>query len=185
MFLITVSRDDINAKLVHLATSVSYLPGLVGLVTSGGGGLVRGGGLGGAASGASDIVDDGDTAMHRGTAVSALKVKRQIPCGLKVCVLACVCGEGHTVRVSVCSLQVLLVLILQCFPQGHKLPSHNLSERGEGLLASLALLSNSQRINHIIVATVFLMTSFPGGGGAKWWKQSCTQKSQFVRKHFD
>lgn len=85
-------------KLVNLASGVSYLPGLVGLVTSGGGGLVRGGGLGGAASGASDIVDDGDTAMHRGTAVSALKVKRQIPCGLKVCV----CVWGGTQCVSAC-----------------------------------------------------------------------------------
>lgn len=78
-------------------------------MTSGGGGLVRGGGLGGAASGASDIVDDGDTAMHRGTAVSAPKVKRQIPWSEGVCVR----GGGHTVCVSVRSLQVLLVLILQ------------------------------------------------------------------------
>lgn len=58
---------------------VTYLPGLVGLVTSGGGGLVRGGGLGGAASGASDMVDDGDAAMHRGTAASDLKVKKTSP----------------------------------------------------------------------------------------------------------
>lgn len=63
---------------------VTYLPGLVGLVTSGGGGLVTVGGLGGAASGASDMVDDGDAAMHCGTAVSDRKVRKQLPlwCGV-------------------------------------------------------------------------------------------------------
>lgn len=55
------------------AVRVSYLPGLEGLVTSGGGGLVRGGGLGGAASGASDMVDDGDAAVHCGIAVPDLR----------------------------------------------------------------------------------------------------------------
>ena len=53
----------------------SYLPGLLGLLTSGGGGLLRGGGLGGAASGASDIVDDTNPAMHCGPAALKLKVK--------------------------------------------------------------------------------------------------------------
>ena len=77
-----------------MCPGVSYLPGLVGLVTSGGGGLVRVGGLGGAASGASDMVDDGDAAMHRGTAVSDLKVRKQLPLwseGVCVCVCMCVC----------------------------------------------------------------------------------------------
>ncbi len=81
---------------------MTYLPGLVGLVTSGGGGLVRAGGLGGAASGASDMVDDDDAAMHRGTAVSDLKVKKQLPLWSEgVCVCVCVCvSEGTQVCVQ-------------------------------------------------------------------------------------
>lgn len=80
---LTASHDNVAAaawsltKLQVCWGAGSYLPGLVGLVTSGGGGLVRGGGLGGAASGASDMVDDGDKAMHCGTAVSGLKVKKK------------------------------------------------------------------------------------------------------------
>lgn len=50
--------------------AAAHLPGLVALVTSGGGGLVRVGGLGGAASGASDMVDGGDALMRRGDAAS-------------------------------------------------------------------------------------------------------------------
>lgn len=55
----------------------SYLPGLLGLLTSGGGGLVRGGGLGGAASGTSDIVDGANPATHCGPAALKLKVKNK------------------------------------------------------------------------------------------------------------
>lgn len=55
----------------------SHLPGLVGLVTSGGAGLVRVGGLGGAASGASDMVDDGGEAMHCGKAASDQRVGKK------------------------------------------------------------------------------------------------------------
>ena len=53
---------------------------------------MRVGGLGGAASGASDMVDDGDVTMHRGTAVSDLKMKKQLPLWSEgVCVCVCVC----------------------------------------------------------------------------------------------
>ena len=45
---------------------MSYLPGLVGFVTSGGGGLESVGGVGGAVSGASDMLDDGRTASSPG-----------------------------------------------------------------------------------------------------------------------
>lgn len=81
----------------------SHLPGLVGLVTSGGAGLVRVGGLGGAASGASDMVDDGGEAMHCGKAASDQRVgkktktnppKKNLPLpseGSWVRVCGCVC----------------------------------------------------------------------------------------------
>ena len=58
---------------------------------------MRVGGLGGAASGASDMVDDGNAAMHRGTAVSDLKVRKQLPLwseGVCVCVYVCVRHTG-------------------------------------------------------------------------------------------
>lgn len=52
---------------------------------------MSGGGLGGAASGASDMVDDGDAAMHSGTAASDRKVKKDSFCGPRPGVCAQVC----------------------------------------------------------------------------------------------
>jgi len=72
---------------------VSYLPGLVALVTSGGAGLVTVGGLGGATSGASDMVDEVEAAMHCGMAVADLEVEKQLP-------LWCVCARVQFSRWS-------------------------------------------------------------------------------------
>ncbi len=109
-------------------------------MTSGGGGLVRTGGLGGAASGASDMVDDDDAAMHRGTAVSDRRRKKQFPLWSEgVCVR--VCGEATQVCVSVCSLQVSLALILQLsVSQRRQTPiaQPETGDTGEAWLASLA-----------------------------------------------
>lgn len=118
----TQSAHTIHLPLTAYQESfsvVSYLPGLVGLVTSGGGGLVRGGGLGGAASGASDMVDDGDAAMHSGTAASDWKVKKDSFCGPRPGVCAQVCVRAR-VQFSRFSSSV---------PRRDKLPSHDLKNR--------------------------------------------------------
>lgn len=62
---------------------------------------MRAGGLGGAASGASDMVDDKDAAMQCGAAVSDLKVGGGEPSPLVVCRCVCVCNRsGGSVRVQ-------------------------------------------------------------------------------------
>lgn len=118
---------------------VSYLPGLLGLLTSGGGGLVRGGGLGGAASGASDMVDDSDPAMRCGTAVSDLTVKKLFPWG----VYMWTCTGVFTV----CSIQEWSMLIRQLDVFHDEANSHCTTwDRKKMVLALFVLPANIQKI---------------------------------------
>lgn len=59
------------------------------------------GGLAGAASGASDMVDDSDAAKQRGTAASDLRVRKQLP----VCACGCVSAFSSG-RLRVSTLQI-------------------------------------------------------------------------------